>query len=389
MHISDFALKCAHSILVAIVLSGVTAWVLYGGASVYLYHNLECTSPFYNDLVPMANGVLGLFVCSAFVIITAALLRPVTPENANAAILQLGLAGFVMSGVLTLEIILGSACTVPAAVVAVDESVGDEYIQATAGLTIAVSIAIGILNFDFRRDENSKRISFSLQSLPSYIVNIARLVFFCFMARFADQSGNDLWLNHVDVERLNSEGCIAARAIFANQTESALYKNFYKPLRFASIDQVDNTTAVVSSVKPNDTMLWIAAWAIGASIFGTACALIGNFMYRDNESLARTFNFFSKFFILYEYIAIGLAASTLLLTSEIVSCTFYNTSSELVRGVYVMIGVVLWFSIVHILLGFTDFRWTRPWVYGDKDSDESDKQSLLNDGSTNVTSFRD
>lgn len=374
--LSEYAvlIRTVNGMCLCIMVACYPALVIYSGAAAGEHMAAyDCTSHLYRNLKDTRQAALGLFLVSILMVVMALLLEYEYKFGQQykdwSTVVAFG--GFVISGLLSLEVVLAGSCDVPFAAVTVD-SLTDEDVEVTGAVVLVLASMLGILHADVWEDEHDN-VRILPPSYSTFINALARFSLLCGLVILMSTADDALQRRYIDEERYNSIACAETRSIMKNHT-SSLYNDFYKPIRLVDTDHCNTTTGELLSVTANDSMTGaigsaLAALFVELILYVVAMRLTVINIY--HESLNGTL-IAAKVLGLFQYVVIGLCTTSITLANSSTACSIYDTSTTLIMYILVCIGVVYGMATVHVALFKAKARIVRPIIRTDKDSQSLD-----------------
>lgn len=380
----DTSIRIVHTFSVAFVLSAYPAWILYGDPAVLEMSNHHCTSPFYTDLDAARQGALGLFLSSIFVICLATLtsdLEHMASKRVRTCVLVAGMSGFIVSGLIAIEVVLSGSCDVDAAVVTSD--IGNQDIQVVASVALILAGILGVIQFDFRVVDNEgtrRPTGPSVSSLWNLAVRLMLGV--ALVSLMSTIKEDEFRRKYIDEDRYNSAGCRLARSHF--DSDASLYKDFYKPIAIVDLEDVNkNLTSAdlgkLISAPPNPTIIGLVSAALGCGIielFSVLAVIYSSRAHLFSIEVSAAI-WLNKFLALFQFIVFGIVTASFLLSNEMVACPVFSLESMLIRWIFVSIALFYGFATAHVALFEAESVWTKAIVDEDNEGNSTEAHRTL------------
>ena len=384
------SLKAVHVLGIAYCIAAFAGLVVYGDNVVADYMSYNCSSPFYKNLKIARSTSLGLFVVSIFVIFVtfvSAKLEYISSERfVNRAVL-LGIAGFVISGLIAIEVVLGGSCDVPLAAIPTpvnDTNSGNENIGVCSGLLLGLATVLGILAVDFIPVDDSvdgtthiRAQRTSYDACWNWAVRMTLGV--ALVTIMSETNESRFRRKFIDAARYNTPACAIARR-FSDAPNSDLYKHYYLPIRLVNLDNYNATTGAIITSPPSSQMYALAACVMAALVaegLGRCLEMYMTLQHLHTPGNRSTI-FITRFLALFSYVSFGLFVSSFVLSNAIVACPIFDPNhSDILQWAYVSMALFYGSAAVHVALFERKTWWALPIINKDKDGNEAEVTTTL------------
>jgi hypothetical protein len=383
--VANCVFKATHVLGLAYVFTAYPAMVVYNDNILTDYIGQTCTSPFYNDLDVVRSAANGLFVTSIFVIFMAtvsARLEYITSTTFNNVAVYGGIAGFIVSGLLSLEVVIGGSCDMPIPVVPANTTLSvNEYVGVSAGFTMILAVVLGVLICDFGLDNSVGHFRFngtSYNALVNWVVRFFLGVTLITIMGTTDEA--KFRAHYIDETRYNSIACEVTRAN-VNVADTYMYKNYYLPTRIVDLDNYNPVTGQIITAPPTEQMTGLASATIAflvVELFGRLVEL-----YWAKHDINEKYGLpcvvtFTRILTLFSFISFGIFISSFVLANEITACPIFDVSGNTaLQCTCILFALVLGVSTLHVVQSERDSPWSHSIITSESVDTGDHKEALV------------